>query len=55
MNSHLCSCAICQRSSGAPTVAWVEFPLKSFEWVKDQPSLFRKEHNVASVNDAVVF
>lgn len=29
---HLCSCTMCQKSSGAPTVAWVEFPLKTFEW-----------------------
>lgn len=31
-NPHLCSCRMCQKSSGAPTVAWVEFPLKIFEW-----------------------
>ena len=35
-NPHLCSCTMCQKSSGAPTVAWVEFPLKSFEWKKKQ-------------------
>jgi hypothetical protein len=29
---HLCSCHMCQKWSGAPTVAWVEFPLKSFKW-----------------------
>lgn len=40
-NPHLCSCTICQKSSGAPTIAWVEFPLKSFEWIKGQPSLYR--------------
>ena len=32
MNPHLCSCSMCQKSSGAPTVAWVEFALKDFEW-----------------------
>ena len=31
-NPHLCSCTMCQKSSGAPTVAWVEFPLDTFEW-----------------------
>ena len=29
-NPHLCSCTMCQKSSGAPTVAWVEFPLATF-------------------------
>ncbi len=29
---HLCSCSQCRRWSGAPTVAWVEFPLAAFEW-----------------------
>lgn len=31
-NPHLCSCTMCQKSSGAPTVAWVEFPLETFRW-----------------------
>ena len=29
---HLCSCRMCQKWSGAPTVAWVEFPVDSIEW-----------------------
>ena len=29
---HLCSCRTCQRWSGAPTVAWVEFPIKNLVW-----------------------
>lgn len=29
---HLCSCRMCQRWSGAPTVAWVEFPLAELSW-----------------------
>jgi len=33
INPHLCSCTTCQKSSGAPTVAWTEFALKSFEWL----------------------
>ncbi|WCR58509.1 GFA family protein [Wolbachia endosymbiont of Ctenocephalides felis wCfeJ] len=40
-NPHLCSCTICRKSSGAPTIAWVEFPSKNFEWTKSQPSLYR--------------
>jgi hypothetical protein len=40
-NPHLCSCTMCQRSSGAPTVAWVDFPLKDFQWTGAQPNLYR--------------
>jgi hypothetical protein len=32
INPHLCSCSMCQKSSGAPTIAWVEFPLETFRW-----------------------
>jgi len=32
INPHLCSCTMCQKSSGSPTVAWVEFLLKDFNW-----------------------
>lgn len=34
-NPHLCSCRMCQKSSGAPTVAWVEFPLETFQWTPE--------------------
>ena len=40
-NPHLCSCTMCQKSSGAPTVAWVDFALKDFEWTKSQPNLYQ--------------
>jgi hypothetical protein len=29
---HTCSCKMCQRHSGALTVAWVEFPRESVTW-----------------------
>ena len=29
---HMCSCHMCQKWSGAPAVAWVEFPLDGFSW-----------------------
>ncbi len=35
INPHLCSCTMCQRSSGAPTVAWLAFNLKDFSWGSD--------------------
>jgi len=40
---HLCSCTMCRRWSGAPTVAWVEFPLSGFRWegAGGEPKLFR--------------
>jgi hypothetical protein len=40
---HLCSCRMCQNWSGAPSVAWVEFPLEGFEWTgpAGQPELYR--------------
>ena len=40
-NPHLCSCTMCQKSSGALTVAWVEFPLEGFEWTKNKPNLYQ--------------
>jgi len=39
-NPHLCSCTMCQKSSGAPTVAWVEFPLEKFKWTGKEPRLY---------------
>ncbi|WP_457920445.1 GFA family protein [Legionella quinlivanii] len=41
LNSHLCSCIMCQKSSGAPTVAWVEFQLDHFEWTANNPALYQ--------------
>lgn len=40
---HLCSCTMCRRWSGAPTTAWVEFPLADFKWTGPgkEPHLFR--------------
>lgn len=29
---HLCSCAHCQRLSGAPVMSWVSLPDNGFEW-----------------------
>lgn len=43
---HLCSCSMCQKSSGAPTVAWVRFPLEGFVWTGLQPNLYRSSEKV---------
>ncbi len=41
-NPHLCSCTMCQKSSGALTVAWVDFPLDTFQWNGTrQPGLYQ--------------
>ena len=32
-NPHTCSCRMCQRHSGALTVAWVEFPADAVRWI----------------------
>lgn len=42
INPHLCSCTMCQKSSGALTVAWVEFPLATFQWTgSSKPGLYQ--------------
>lgn len=38
---HLCSCTMCQQWSGAPTVAWAEFPLESFCWLDNEPEFYQ--------------
>ncbi|MBX9977156.1 MAG: GFA family protein [Alphaproteobacteria bacterium] len=40
---HLCSCRMCQKWSGAPTVAWVSFPQITLTWkgIGGAPSFFR--------------
>jgi hypothetical protein len=41
INPHLCSCKMCQKSSGALTVAWLEFSLKKFIWSGIEPNLYQ--------------
>lgn len=40
---HTCSCRMCQRHSGAPTLAWVEFPREAVRWTGPggTPALWR--------------
>lgn len=46
-NPHLCSCSMCQKSSGALTVAWVEFPLDTFKWTgKRKPALYQSSDKI---------
>ncbi|BAQ74160.1 S-(hydroxymethyl)glutathione synthase [Pseudomonas sp. Os17] len=42
-NPHTCSCKLCQRHSGALTLAWVEFPSTQVTWTgpAGAPATFR--------------
>lgn len=49
-NAHLCSCTMCQKSSGAPTVAWVEFPLDTFQWNgASKPGLYQSSEKTKRI------
>jgi hypothetical protein len=37
----MCHCEMCRKHSGAPALAFVHFPVESFEWVGTQPSFYR--------------
>src|SRR6187551_694839 len=40
VESGYCHCRICQRSTGAPVLAYVSFPVDSFRYVSGTPSKF---------------
>lgn len=42
---HLCYCHMCQSWSGAPVVAWVNFPLASLKYDSGEPTLYRSSKN----------
>ena len=37
----ICHCAMCRRHSGAPALAFVHFPARSFTWLNGEPALYR--------------
>ena len=39
--SGYCHCRICQRSTGAPVLAWGSFPVASFAYVEGIPTVYR--------------
>ena len=43
LNPHTCSCKMCQRHSGAPTLSWVEYSKKNVKWIGKggAPTTFR--------------
>ena len=36
-----CHCRLCQRSSGAPVLAWATFPTAAFAYIKGEPATYR--------------
>jgi hypothetical protein len=36
-----CHCRLCQRSSGAPVLAWASFPVDSFAYTDGSPASYR--------------
>ena len=41
----ICHCDMCRRHSGAPALAFVHFPVESFQWLGEMPSWFRSSAN----------
>lgn len=35
-----CHCRLCQRSTGAPVLAWASFPAEAFAYTKGAPALY---------------
>jgi hypothetical protein len=36
-----CHCRLCQRSAGAPVLAWVTVPVEAFSYTQGQPAVYR--------------
>jgi hypothetical protein len=36
-----CHCSICRRTSAAPFVTWITFPVAKFTWTKGKPSVLK--------------
>ena len=48
---HSCSCKMCQRHTGALTIAWVEFPKAAVAWIGPggEPETFRSSDHSSRV------
>jgi len=40
-----CHCRICQRSTGAPVLAWAAFPKGAFRYAEGEPAIYRSSEN----------
>ena len=41
LDTGYCHCTLCQRSTGAPVLAWASIPVASFIYTKGQPAIYR--------------
>ncbi len=41
LDAGYCHCRLCQRSSGAPVLAWGSFPLAKFTYTAGRPTIYR--------------
>lgn len=41
LDSGYCHCRLCQRSTGAPVLAWASFPAGAFAYLKGAPATYR--------------
>ncbi len=41
LDAGYCHCRLCQRSSGAPVLAWVTYPADRFAYRKGEPKIFQ--------------
>ena len=60
INVGYCHCRVCQRSSGAPVLAWASFPAESFEYTRGSPASYRSSSRAirefcASCGTQIVF
>ena len=37
----ICHCSMCRKHSGAPILAFVQFPMDSFRWLKGEPARYQ--------------
>jgi hypothetical protein len=44
-DSGYCHCRICQRTTGAPVLAWTSIPIDSFEYAGGAPKVYRSSAN----------
>jgi hypothetical protein len=40
-----CHCRLCQRSTGAPVLAWASFPVDGFEYSKGSPAIYQSSEH----------
>ena len=45
IESGYCHCRMCQRSSGAPVLAWTSFAAHAFRYVRGSPTIYQSSDN----------